>query len=166
MERVTSFPHVNPYTESEDNVEDEDWEDVDKMHKSLAYTETVTSRTVRYFGASTVERKRRSFSRWGPMTKNEIIVKTKNYEVATGSSGNSKDVKKLEREAEEIDEELKKLIKGGEEDEVNLDKIEEHSERRKKIRKAIDEVKSRSLEQEKSRRYVAMIQNSQNKLKN
>ena len=96
------------------------------------------------------------------MTKNETIVKTKNYEVATGSSGNSKDVRKLEREAEEIDEELKKLIKGGKEDEANLDKIEEHSERRKKIRKALDKAKSISLEQEKGRRYVAMIQKPQN----
>ena len=104
-------------------MEDGNWEDVDKMHKSLAYTETVTSCTVRYFGASTVERKRRSFSRWGPMTKNETIVKTKNYEVPMGSSGNSENVSKLEREAEEIDEELKKLIKGDEEDEVNLEKI-------------------------------------------
>ena len=100
------------------------------------------------------------------MTKNETIVKTKNYEVATGSSGNSEDVRKLEREAEEIDEELKKLIKRSEKTEVNLDKIEEHSERRKKIRKAIDESKSMSLEQEKRRGYVAMIQKPQNKLKN
>ena len=69
-----------------------------------------------------------------------------------GSSGNSENVSKLEREAEEIDEELKKLIKGDEEDEVNLDKIEEHSERRKKIRKAIDEAKSMSLQQKKKKR--------------
>ena len=57
MERLTSFPHVSPYTENEDNVKDEDWEDVDKMHKSLSYMETVTSRTVRYYGTLTVEKK-------------------------------------------------------------------------------------------------------------
>ena len=63
------------------------------------------------------------------MTKNETIVKTMSYEVATDSSGNSVDVKKLEREAKQIDEELKKLIKRSEKTEVNLDKIEEHSEK-------------------------------------
>ena len=70
MERLTSFPHVNPYTESETNVEDEDWEDDDK-YRSLSYMETVTSRTVRYIGTSTVEKSpringvRRSYTRWG-----------------------------------------------------------------------------------------------------
>ena len=100
------------------------------------------------------------------MTKNETIVKTKNYEDATGSSGNSVDVRKLEREAKEIDEEIKKLIKRSEKTEVNIDKIEEHSERRKKIRKAIDEAKNISLEQEKRKGYAAMIQNPKNNLKN
>ena len=86
-------------------------EDVDKEHRSLSYMETVTSRTVRYYGTSTLEKKRRSYTRWGPMTKNETIVKTMSYEVATDSSGNSIDVKKLEREAKQIAEELKKLIR-------------------------------------------------------
>ena len=84
----------------------------------------------------------------------------------TPQVGNSVDVRKFEREAKQIDEELKRLIKRSEKTEVNLDKIEEHSERRKKIRKAIDEAKNISLEQEKRKGYAAMIQNPKNNLKN
>ena len=45
------------------------------------------------------------------MTENETIVRAMNHEVTTASSGNSVDVMKLEREAKQIDEELKKMIK-------------------------------------------------------
>ena len=103
-------------------------------------------------------------------------MKTISYEIATDSSGNSVDVKKLEREAKQIDEELKKMIKMSEKTEVNLDKIEEHSEKRKKLRRAIDEARNLSLEeeskkgipckQEERKGYTVMIQNPKNSLKN
>ena len=79
------------------------------------------------------------------MTENETILKATHHEVTTASSGNSVDVMKLEREAKQIDEELKKMIKMSEKTEVNLDKIEEHSEKRKKLRRAIQEARSLSL---------------------
>ena len=82
----------------------------------------------------------------------------------------------MEREAKQIDEELKKMIKMSEKTEVNLDKIEEHSEKRKKLRRAIDEARSLSLEEEskkstpykqgKGKGYTVIIQNLRSSLKN
>ena len=56
MERLKSYPYVNPHTEREMDEEDEDCEEADKEHRSLTYMETVTSRTVRYYGTSTLEK--------------------------------------------------------------------------------------------------------------
>ena len=58
-----------------------------------------------------MNRIRRTHTRWGPVTENETIVNAMSHEVTTASSGNSVDVMKLEREAKQIDEELKKMIK-------------------------------------------------------
>ena len=182
MERLESYLYVNPHTEREIDEEDEDCEEADKEHRSLTYMETVTSRTVRYYGTSTLKKNprmnriRRMHTRWGPVTENETILKAMHHEVTNASSGNSVDVVKLEREAKQIDEELKKMMKMSEKAEVNLDKIEEHSEKRKKLRKTIQEARSLSLEEEskkstsykhgKEKGYTVIIQNLRSSHKN
>ena len=183
MERLESYPYMNPHTENEMDEEDEDCEDADKEHRSLTYMETVISRTIRYYGTSTLEKNpkivngtRRTHTRWGPVTEKEKILKDMHHEVTTASSCNSVDVVKLEKEAKQIDEELKKIIKMRGKTGVNLDEIEEHSEKRKKLRKAIQEARSLSLEEEskkstrykqgKGKGYTVIIQNLKSSLKN
>ena len=119
---------------------------------------------------------RRTHTRWGPVTENEKILKDMHHEVTTASSCNSVNVVKLEREAKQVDEELKKMIKKSGKTGVNLDEIEEHSEKRKKLRKAIQEARNLSLEEEskkstpykqgKGKGYTFMAQNPKNSLKN
>ena len=89
---------------------------------------------------------RRTHTRWGPVTENEKILKDMHPEVTTTSSHIPVNLVNLEREAKQVDDELKKMIKKSGKSGVNLDEIEERSEKRKKLRKAIME--ARSLTQE------------------
>ena len=154
MKRLESeYSYLNPHTLSEMDEEDEDCEEVDKEQRSLTYMETVTSRTISYYRKSTLEKSpkivtgtRRTHTRWGPATENEKVWKDMHPEATTTSSHNPVNLVNLEREAKQVDDELKKMIKKSGNSGVNLDEIEERSEKRKKLRKAIME--ARSLTQE------------------
>ena len=58
----------------------------------------------------------------------------------------------LEKEATEVDEELKKMIKRGEKNGVNLDAIEERAEKRKRIREAITQARRQTQKEENRHR--------------
>ena len=91
---------------------------------------TVTSRTISYYRTSTLEKNpkivngtRRTHTRWGPVTENEKILKDMHPEVTTTSSHNPVNLVNLEREAKQVDEELKKMIKKSGETGMNLDEM-------------------------------------------
>ena len=162
MKRLESeHPHFkkgkNSCTSGEMEEEDEELEEVDKEQRDLTYVETVTSRTISYHRKTTLERSskimtgdRRTYTRWGPSVEDEKVLNDIPTESTSTSSHTPVNLEDLEKEATEVDEELKKMIKRGGKSGVNLDAIEERSEKRKKIREAIQ---ARRLTQKEEDRH-------------
>ena len=92
--------------------------------------ETVTSRTISYYRKSTLERSpkivtgtRRTHTRWGPAAENEKVLTDMHPESTSTSSHIPVYLVNLEREAKQVDDELKKMIKKSGKSGVNLDEI-------------------------------------------
>ena len=73
-------------------------------------------------------------------------------ESTSTSSHTPVNIEDLEKEAKELDEELKKMIKRGGKNGVNLDAIEERSEKRKRIREAITQARRQTQKEENRHR--------------
>ena len=73
-------------------------------------------------------------------------------EFTSTSSHTPVNLEDLEKEATEVDEEFKKMIKRGGKSGVNLDAIEERSEKRKKIREAITQARRQTQKEENRHR--------------
>ena len=108
----------NLYNSGEMEEEDEELEEMDKEQRSHTYVETVTSRTISYHRKTTLERSsktktgnRRTYTRWGPSVEDEKVLCDIPTESTSTSSHTPVNLEDLEKEATEVDEELKKMIK-------------------------------------------------------
>ena len=87
---------------------------------------------------------RKTHTRWGPSVEDKNVsdgIPTKSTITSSHTPMNLED---LEKEAKDLDEELEKMIMKGGKHRVDLDAIEERSEKRKRIREAITQARKQT----------------------
>ena len=148
--RQTVPPHYSGMEEESEELEKED-----KEQRDHTYVETVVSRTVSYQRRTTLESSsrmknghRKAHTRWGPSVEDKNVSDGIPTESTITSSHTPMNLEDLEKEAKDLDEELEKMIMKGGKHRVDLDAIEERSEKRKKIREAITQARRQTQKEE------------------
>ena len=139
--------------------ESEEFEEEDKEQRDHTYVETLVSKTVSYHRRTTLERSskmkngdRKTYTRCGPSVEDKKVSDGIPTESTITSSHTPMNLEDLEKEAKDLDEELEKMIMKGGKHKVDLDTIEERSEKRKKIREVITQARRQTQKEENRHR--------------